>query len=163
MSIRLARSAFPVLFLALGLGSRSIRAATPTASFGVSATVQTSCSISATSIPLGDYPAAVERAKPILITCTNATPYVVDLRTGLASGATVPIRMMVGPFSARVGYEAVSHLKGIVNWGRTVEIDTTAKTGNGFSGVGSINHRTATRHSVAADGYGNFISITVTY
>jgi spore coat protein U-like protein len=164
MSGKFASSAYAVCFLTLGLVARPIRAATPTASLGVTATVQAGCVVSATASAYRAYDAQVANAaSTVSITCTNATSYVVDLHPGSVSGATMPLRKMTGPLSAWVGYEPVSHSSEIANWNQTVDIDSTVKTGSGFSGMGSIHNWIARTHYVAADGFGNFVTIAVTY
>jgi hypothetical protein len=130
MSIKFAISAFPVCVLVLVLGSRPIRAATPTASFGVSATVQASCLITATSIPWGSFPAEMERAKSISVTCTNATQYIADLRAGVASGSAVSAFWMPGRVWG-FGYTPISdpkQIKGI----QTKDIDAAGGAGKGY-------------------------------
>jgi hypothetical protein len=130
MSIKFAISAFAVCVLVLVLGSRPIRAATPTASFGVSATVQASCLISATSIPWGSSPADVAQAKPISVTCTHATPYIVDLRAGRASGSAVSALWMTGPVWG-FGDAPVSDPKP-TNRTQAKDSDAAGGAGNGF-------------------------------
>lgn len=164
MSIKFKISAFALWFLALGLVAGPIRAATPTASFGVTVTVQASCLITATSIPLGDYAATVVRAKPnISVICTNPTRYTVHLRAGLTSGPTVPNRWMGGPVSALSGYAPVSNFQRIVNRGQTKGIDTAGETGNGFSRTLSVPSQILAKRYVAASAFADLITVTVTY
>jgi spore coat protein U-like protein len=153
MSIKFASSACALCILASGLVSRPILAATPTASFGVTATVQVGCLFSATSIPLGDYPAAVANAASnVLVTCTNATPYIVDLQPELASGTTVLTRRLTGPVSVLPGYAPLPNFTRLVNW-----------NGNGSSQTLSPPSQILTRRYVRASNYADTIIITVTY
>src|SRR6185437_5739893 len=78
MSNRVAAFACSLGFLASGLLSPAILAATPAASFAVTATVQAGCLISATSIPLKNHLATVDMAKHgVSVTCTMAISYAV--------------------------------------------------------------------------------------
>ncbi len=90
MSRKFAASAFFLCVLASGLLPRALLAATPSASVGVSATVQAGCLISATPIPLPDHLVTSPMTKSgVLVTCTIATPYVVDLGPGERPAAAV--------------------------------------------------------------------------
>jgi hypothetical protein len=80
MSKKFAASAFSLCVLASGVLPGALLAATSTASIGVTATVQGGCLISASSIPLARPLATPAMAKPLIsVTCTMATPYVVEL------------------------------------------------------------------------------------
>lgn len=140
MSIRFTSFAFALCLLALGRVSRPSPAATPTTSFGVTATVQAGCLVSVTASAYWTYPAPLTNAvSAVSVTCTNATPYIVDLRAGLASGATAPNRRMTGgPFSALPDYRPLSNFEGIVNWSQTIGI-------------------------AAASAYSDTVTLTVTY
>jgi spore coat protein U-like protein len=164
MSNKFASSAFALCILASVLVARPIPAATPSASFAVTATFQAGCLVSAAASAYWTYPAPVTNALPaVSVTCTNATPYIVDLRAGRASSATGPNRRTTGPFSALPGYGPVSSFQGIVNWSQTVGIDTAAETGNGFSQMLSAYNQPATRQYVAAGGYSEIVTLAVTY
>jgi spore coat protein U-like protein len=164
MSIKLASSALALCFLTLRLVARPILAATPTASFSVTATVQAGCLVSATASAYWTYPAPLTNAvSAVSVTCTNATPYIIDLRAGRASGATGPNRRMTGPFSALPGYQPDSHFEGIVNWSRMVGIVTAAGAGNGFSPMLSVQTQTATKQYAAASAYSDTVTLTITY
>jgi hypothetical protein len=80
MSKKFAAFAFSLCVLASAVLPSALLAATPTASIGVTATVQAGCLISATSIPLARHLTTLAMAKPgVSVTCTVATPYVVEL------------------------------------------------------------------------------------
>ncbi len=74
---------------ALTLLALPASAATTTATFAVSATVQSTCSISASSLAFGAYTGAVITAPGSLtVTCSNSTPYNIGLNAGTGNGAT---------------------------------------------------------------------------
>jgi spore coat protein U-like protein len=63
--------------------SKPAFAATSTASFGVSATVQAACQASTPVIAFGNY--ATAGGAPVSVTCTNPTPYKVSLSADLTA------------------------------------------------------------------------------
>jgi len=119
--------------LALGLTALPASATTTvTTTFGVSATVQGTCLISATAMAFGTYTGiAATSTSTVTATCTNTTPYNVGFSAGLGSGATVTTRKMTGPSSAVLSYGLYSDSGRSVNWGQTVGTDTFTGTGNG--------------------------------
>ena len=105
MSMKFAFSTFAFGLLTLSLMSCRALAATPTASFSVSATVQATCLVSATSMTFGTYTGTVINAQSdVSVTCTNATPFNVGLNPGLAASATATTRKLTGPGAALLGY-----------------------------------------------------------
>src|SRR3954451_19028209 len=116
------KSAAALSILALGLASTPANAVTTvTASFGVSATVQATCLVSATALTFGTYTGVVANSTSFVsVTCTNTTPYNVGLSAGQATGATVTTRKMAGPASALLSYSMFSDSARTVNWGQTV-------------------------------------------
>src|ERR1700726_522658 len=92
-------------FVALSLSTTPADAATATTTFGVTATVQATCLVSATPLAFGTYTGALATStSAVSVTCTNTTPYNVGLSAGLATGATVTTRKMTGPASATLNY-----------------------------------------------------------
>src|SRR6266700_2961764 len=139
MSINSVSSVFALCILASCIASRQSHAATPTASFGVTATIQAGCLVSAAPSAYWAYSASGANAASVVsVTCTNATPYIVDMRTGAASGATLPNRRITGPFFALLGYEPASNFQGIVNRSQTLGIDAAGGTPNTSSEAFSV-------------------------
>jgi spore coat protein U-like protein len=100
-SMKFALSAVVLVSMVSGLASRPALAATATTTFGVNATVQATCLVSATAMAFGTYTGAVATStSAVSVTCTNTTPYNVGLSAGLATGATVTTRSMTGPAAA---------------------------------------------------------------
>lgn len=83
-----ATFAFALGFLMLNLAARPALAATSTASFGVSVTVQAACQVSAPARVSGAYAtAAANAASSLSVACTNPTPYNVKLSAGQTASA----------------------------------------------------------------------------
>ena len=96
MSVISASSAFALGLLVLWLPSRPALAATPTASFGVSAMVQATCVVSASDAKFGTYAEAMVKAtSTVSVSCTNSTPYNISLSASPASDAAVVKRAHV--------------------------------------------------------------------
>jgi spore coat protein U-like protein len=165
--LKLSKSAFPVValgFLALGLTTQPADAATVTTTFGITATVQATCLVSASSLAFGTYTGAVvDTASSVSVTCTNTTPYNVGLSAGLATGATVTTRQMTGPASALLNYVLFSDASRTVNWGQTIGTDTVTGTGNGAAQAINVFGRLTSGQFVAPGAYTDTITATVTY
>ena len=151
-------------FMALAMAPSPAVAATATTTFGVSATVQATCLVSATAVAFGTYTGAVANStSTVSVTCTNTTPYNVGLGAGLATGATVSTRSMIGPASALLNYAMYSDSAHSVNWGQTVGTDTVTGTGNGSAQAITVYGQTAAAQYVAPGAYADTITATVTY
>jgi len=153
MSNRVAAFACSLGFLASGLLSPAILAATPAASFAVTATVQAGCLISATSIPLKNHLATVDMAKHgVSVTCTMAIPYVVDLRTGKRLAVTAPMDRLIDPVSAR---SVVAGDPSLLNFDPIL-------SGSSFQTL-MDRRRISSVQSVAAGASAHVITVVVTY
>jgi spore coat protein U-like protein len=161
------KSAFSVSVLGLLMSSLAPApavAATASASFAVTATVEAGCQVSANAMTFGTYAGVVaSAASPVSVTCSNSAPYNVDLSAGMAAGATVAARTMTGPGAALLGYALSSNPRGIVNWGQTVGRDTVTGSGNGTAEALSVHDQIAAGRYFAAGAHADSITVTVTY
>ncbi len=150
--------------IAFGLAPLHAAAATASASFSVSATVQSVCSVSASSMKFGTYIGAVVSASStIAVQCTSLTPYNIGLSEGLGRGATVSNRKMIGPDSAVLGYSLKPDGGTLANWGHTVGVDTVGGSGSGAAQKFSVLGQIPAGQSVADGAYFDTIRVTVTY
>lgn len=164
MSVKFALSTFAPGLLALFLTSGRALAVTPTTSFSVTATVQATCLVSATTLTFGTYTGtSVNGTSTVSVTCTDATPFNVGLNPGLATGATVTNRKLTGPGSALLGYSLFSNSQETVNWGQTVGVDTVAGIGNGSAQTLAVYGHIPAGQCVAPGAYADTITVTVTY
>lgn len=156
---------FNILMIVSALGlTTSAHAATATATFAVTATVQATCQISATPMAFGTYTGVqADTTSTISVTCTTSTPYTIGLNAGLATGATVTTRKMVGPLAATLAYSLASDAPRAVNWGMTVPTDTVAGTGNGSAQALTVYGRIAAAQFVAPGAYADTVTATITY
>lgn len=140
------------------------RAATATATFGVTATVQATCLLSASSLAFGTYTGTqTDATTTISVTCTDTTTYEVGLDAGTAPGATVTTRRMTGPSSSYLGYGLYSDAARTANWGATAGVDTVAGTGNGTAQSITVYGRIPASQFVRPGSYTDTITATVTY
>jgi spore coat protein U-like protein len=137
---------------------------TATTSFAVNATVQATCTVSATSLVFGTYASAlVSATSTITATCTNTTPYNIGLNAGTATGATVTNRSMTGPSSSLLHYNLYSDSGHTTNWGNTVGTNTVAKTGSGVAQTLTVYGQVPAGQFVIPGSYSDTITVTLTY
>jgi spore coat protein U-like protein len=147
----------------LTLAAVPVAAATATASFAVTASVQATCAISTTPLAFGTYSGVqVDATSTILVTCTNTTPYNIGLGAGTGTGATVAARKMTGG-AALLNYSLSRDSGRTLNWGTTVATDTLGGTGNGAVQPVTVYGRIAAGQFVAPGSYTDTIIATVTY
>jgi spore coat protein U-like protein len=143
--------------LAAALGTvGAAHAATATANFNVTANVSASCAVSATNLAFGAYdPAsatALDSTSTISVTCTNTTPYSVDV------GATPTTRIMTGPGGATLAYGMYNET------GRTTAFGVASATGTGVAQPYTVFGRVPVGQFGATPGaYLGTVTVTVTY
>jgi spore coat protein U-like protein len=159
-----ALSAAALGFLALGLASTSAFATVQTTTFIVSATVQGTCTISATALAFGAYTGAVlPGTSTVTVTCTGGTTYNVSLNAGL-TGGSVTTRKMTGQYLAgTLGYALYRDAGHTLNWGLTIGTDTVAQAGTGVAQPITVYGQIPAGTAPAADAYSDTITATVTY
>lgn len=150
--------------LTLGVSPLQAQAATTTTTtFNVSATVQATCSITATSMAFGVYTGAlINSTSSLSVTCTNTTAYNIGLDAGTALGATVTTRKMSNG-AATVGYGLFRDGGRTSNWGNTVGSDTASGTGNGVVQGVTVYGQMAAGQIAAPGPYSDTITAIVSY
>jgi spore coat protein U-like protein len=139
-------------------------AATNTATFQVTATVQAACQITATNLAFGTYAGTqTDATSTVTVTCTNTTPWNVGLSAGTAAGATVTTRKMSGPAGALLAYSLSQNDGRTINWGNTVGTDTETGVGNGAAQALTVFGRVPAAQFVAPGAYADTITATVTF
>ena len=140
-------------------------AATTTASFIVSTTVQTSCVISATPMQFGAYVGTdvSNSTSTITVQCSATEPYDVGLNAGTATGATVTTRQMTGPGNALLNYGLYTDFARTVNWGDTVGTDTVSGIGTGNPQNLTVYGQIPAGQGVASGDFTDTIIATVTF
>jgi len=154
------------LFLFAAGVAQPARAGTATTTLGVSLTINAGCNVSSTSVA---FPAqsvlasGVNQTGTVAVTCTNTTPYNIELDQGAGSGATVTNRLMTGPSSATVAYGLYQDSGHTTNWGKTDGTDTVAGTGNGSAQTLTVYGHIAAQTTPAPGSYADTVNVTVTF
>lgn len=135
-------------------------------SFTVSATVNKSCTITATSnldfgTPVGLLTSNVDRTTTVSTQCTATTPFQLGMDDGQhASGLA---RRMLGGSGDLITYEIYQDSGRTVRWGNTVNSDTVSGIGNGAVQTTTVYGRVASQATPAAGAYTDTITVNVTY
>lgn len=153
-----------VAIAGLTLSNIPATASTATTTFNVTATVQSTCLISGSTLAFGTYTgSALSVSTTLSVTCTNSTTYNVGLNPGTASGATVTTRAMTGPGGATLSYALYQDSGHSTNWGQTVGTDTKSGTGNGSAQTLTVYGLLAGNQYPSPGSYSDTITATITY
>jgi spore coat protein U-like protein len=155
--------------LMLGVGTMApaeAQASTATTSFSVSATVLSSCAVSASLLAFGSYNPIASTATTgnttLLVTCTSGTPYNIGLNPGTGTGATVASRKMTSG-SNLLSYSLYQNASLATVWGQTIGTDTVTGTGTGLPVSVTVYGSVPSLQTVPSGAYTDTISVTVTY
>lgn len=154
--------------LLLICGSNTFAATTAT-TFPVTATVVSSCNLTASGIAFGNYDqlsgTALDSTGSVTPTCSLGTPYTIALGNGLGLGSTPGLRKMVGPLASLLGYTIYSDSLRTVVWGDgTGGSSTVSGTGLGVAGLPIITYgRVLVNQAVIGGSYADTIVVTLTY
>lgn len=162
-----ARRAAAIVVLGLMLAGPTARAATATDTMGVSATVQTACILSTTSLAFGNYDPTsstdTDATATLTITCTTGTSFTVGLNAGTTAGTTVTTRKMANGAN-RLSYALYSNSGRTTNWGNTSGTDTPAAiTATSSASTMTVYGRVTALQNVPAGAYSDTVTVTVNY
>ncbi|SAK39858.1 secreted pili protein involved in motility and biofilm formation [Caballeronia temeraria] len=142
-------------------------AASKTATFDVTLTVQDDCSISANPLDFGSTGVLdknVDQNSSLSVTCTKGTPYNVALDAGTATGSTIAARTMTNAAGdTSVSFNVYSDVARTQVWGNTTGTDTVAGTGNGGAQVIPVYGRVPSQDTPAPGAYSSTITATVVF
>ncbi|MDW3686168.1 spore coat U domain-containing protein [Cupriavidus sp. CV2] len=162
------KHAIALLLLAatLPLGAH---ADTRSVTLDISMSVTADCLISATPLNFGTgsvMQTAVTQQANLSVTCTNTVPYQVALDEGTVPGSTVTNRLMAGTGANTIGFNVYRDAAYTQVWGKTVETDTYAGTGNGAAQsiplYGQIT-KTMIVGSLIPDSYATTLTATLSF
>lgn len=143
-------------------------AASVTTSFQVSATVISTCTVSATDLVFGNYsPVATvdsDSASTVAVQCTNLTPYEIGLGAGGGSGATVAERRMTKD-AQTLTYSLYQDLARNTVWGDSFGAGGNAVSaiGNGLSQSHTVYGRIPKGQNVNIGTYTDTVLVTVNF
>jgi spore coat protein U-like protein len=148
-----------VIILAHNAGAAS----TATTTFTVSASVISSCSISASNMAFGNYSLAqLDATSTVTVTCTSGAVVKIGLNAGTGSGATVSARKMASG-SNTLSYGLYSDSSRSVNWGNTPGTDTVNTTGTGSAQAFTVYGRVPANQTSPIGTYSDTVTATVTF
>ncbi len=162
MSVRFPSPVFALAILAPGLAIGSIHAATASASFSVSATVQASCLAAVTARAIRTYNAAADAASAVSVACSNFAPYSVSLDSGSVHDAALALRPMHGAGFALQGNALGSNLTGIAN-GRPARNYDPSGFGNSSALELATHGRIPAAQCAKPSAYPDTVIVVVTY
>ena len=161
------KSAFSVVAFGLMLpylASMHTHAATPTSSFGVSATVPDICIVSASTVALGAGTGAyAHAAASVSVKCSNFTPYFVGLTARMSTGTTLQARRIADPGSALLTYALFPNSAGTIEASPSADADPVAAAGSGRAQGSADGGELSAKRSVAPSAYADTMIVTVIY
>jgi spore coat protein U-like protein len=153
-----------IVMLAIGTSPASGQASTATGSMAVSATVLSYCTVSAASLPFGNYQSvAVTMTTTVTATCTTGTTYNIGLDPGQGSGATVTTRKMTLSAGNTLNYSLYSDSAYSVVWGNTIGTNTVTGTGTGIGQPITVYGKIPAAQFSAPGAYTDTVAVTLTY
>lgn len=150
------------LFIVLSLGSA--HAATATANFNVTATVATSCAVTATDMAFGTYDGGsatdTTTTSTISVNCTLLTPYTISLNSGtFAAGST----RRMGSGTSRLTYEIYRDPAMTGIFGTVAALLGVSGIGTGIATPNIIYGKIPKSQNVTPGSYLDQITVTVDY
>lgn len=151
--------------LPLSLMPGLLKASTATAEFVVSATVQESCSVSASNITFGNYTSSdLAATGGISVNCTPGTAFSVGINAGSWPGATVTTRKMTGSApGSSLNYSISQDPNHTANWGNTPGAGGDTQTGTGSKSFTTYGLIPAGQTLMPGTYTDNPLLVTVTY
>ena len=141
-------------------------AATETTTFQVTATVASSCSVSAGALDFGSYdPLAVldlDATSAVNVTCNLLTPYTVELDGGLVAG-DISAREMDDGDSSQLGYQLYTTTLRTTIWGDGTTGSTIAGVGTGLSIPHTVYGRVPNGQNVPNGSYADTITVSLDF
>jgi len=156
---------FLLASIAVALPAALAPAATKTAKFNVTATVQSDCTVTATNLAfgtLGLIQSNVDATSTITITCTPNTAYTVGLNEGTVAGSRIDNRLM-GNGAATLTFQLYSNSQRTQVWGTTDGVDTVGGSGTGLATNLTVYGRIPTQNTPTVGNYATEITATITY
>ncbi len=165
---------FPRTFLRLLTGlcllwANATLGATDTTTFTVTASVNDSCTVSATDLGFGNYDphsgSDLDATSSVTAKCTNGTNYTVGLDAGTGSGATTDNRLMtLSGGTETLSYGLYQDVDRTINWDDVGGTSPVTGTGDGTEQAHTVYGRIAAGQTSAVVGsYSDTITVTISY
>jgi spore coat protein U-like protein len=161
-----ARTAIAVSALSCALASGAGLAATSNTTFQVTATVASSCSVSAGALAFGTYdPLSLtdkDATSTINVTCNLLSPYTLKLDGG-AINTDISAREMDDGSSNRLGYQLYTTTLRTAIWGDGVTGSTIAGVGTGLSIPHVVYGRIASGQNAPNGSYADTVTVSLDF
>jgi spore coat protein U-like protein len=158
-----------IVILTLLFSRNYAYAATATNTFGVSATVIASCTVSATAISFGNYVLAQLTASgTVTAICTTGTTYVLSLNAGTTVGATVAARLLANGANT-LPYNLYTSNAYLLIWGDgtlgTSQMPGGAATytGTGAAQIYTVYGKIPANQTSTLGAYSDTVTVTVAF
>jgi spore coat protein U-like protein len=147
------------------------QSATTTSTFGVTATVQSTCSATATALPFGTYTpggGALSNNSTISVKCSKNTPYTIALNAGTTTGGAFTQRLMAsGANTLQYNLYTTAAFATVFGDG-TGSTATSAGTGAGVATANALTvygqlPDSAANQAAVPGAYSDTITVTVSY
>ncbi|SEE37861.1 Spore coat protein U (SCPU) domain-containing protein [Rhizobiales bacterium GAS191] len=138
---------------------------TTSTSTSATATVLSSCNVSATTLNFGTASVLthnVDATSSLSVQCSNSLPYTVALNGG-NSGATDPTQRKMANGAAQITYGLYRDPARTLPWGSTTGSNTAAGTGTGAAQALTVYGRVSAQTTPAPATYQDTIVVTITY
>ncbi len=135
------------------------------ASFTVTATNATICSVSASTLNFGAtgvLQSSLDAASTIVITCTNSAPYTIALDGGL-SGATNPTQRKMSQSAEQIIYGLYQNATRTLPWGNSAGVNMAAGTGSGLAQTYTVYGRVPAQTTPSPGTYSDTVVVTLSY
>lgn len=138
-----------------------------TTTFQVTATVNASCTVGASTHAFGVHSSAstTNATSTVTATCTPTTPYELKLDAGTGAGATLAVRKMTGGVNGDLlNYALYRDAARTEIWGDgTASTFTVSGTGDGTAQASTVYGQIPASQNIAPDAYTDTITVTLTY
>ncbi len=138
---------------------------TASTSFSATATVLSTCNVSATSVNFGSIgilSGNTDAQATLSIQCSPSLPYTIGLDGG-TTGATDPTQRKMSLSGANVTYGLYRDTARALPWGNTVGTNTTSGTGTGVTQAQTVYGRIAAQTTPKPGSYSDSVVVTVGY
>lgn len=165
----LKKGILATLVAAIGvMSAQSAMAATASATFQVTATVNSACIVSTENVAFGTVTPAATGMLPatgkITSTCTKTTPYTLAISAG--TSGEIANRTMAGATSGnadKLAYNLYTSNTYATVWGETVGSNTVGLTGTGTAQTSTIFGRLSLNQYLKPDTYTDNLTVTLAY
>jgi spore coat protein U-like protein len=139
---------------------------TVTTTIAVSASVLSSCGVTALPLAFGTYSPTqstnTTAQTTVVVTCTNGTPYNVGLNAGIGTGATVASHKLTSG-SNLLNYTLYQDSGYSTVWGNTIGTNTVTGTGSGLTQTINVYGSITALQAVPAGSYADTVTVSLTY